>query len=162
MLNNPYVSGPQLEALREMLSANFKLSVSVFGLDPQLTGQFAGAVCFSAQGLVKGELESASAVLFEAAEMIGLLTEPSLEIPSDCEDPECEANHAIEAAFIEAATKGETQAAMNVVKAAIKDANRRGEDPHGELCRLYAGSILMMAGAVRNAIIEQHGEFRED
>lgn len=152
MLDNPYVSGPQLEGLREMIQAHFKLSVSVIALDADLVGQFASAVCFSAQGLVRGDLESASAVLFEFSQIIAALTEPSSEIPSTCGNPECTAPHAIEAAYLEASTRGDTEAAMNVVKAMIKDANRRDEDPHMELCRLYASVIMLMAEKLREAL----------
>lgn len=152
MLDNPYVSGPRLEGLRDMIQAHFKLSVSVVALDTDLVGQFASAVCFSAQGLVRGELESASAVLFEFSQIIAQLTEPSSEIPSTCDTPGCEAPHAIEAAYLEASTRGDTDAAMNVVKAMIKDSNRSGDDPHMNLCRLYAGVVLVMAEKLREAL----------
>ena len=162
---NPFVTERQAEAIQLMLTSSFRLATVTIRTDAELTAQYAMLTGMHAGMLAGDELTGGYALLWNLADMIDDLSSSSgAEVRTPCGHVKCAEDHAQQMAFVDAATRGELDSAMNVVKVVVKDAQRAASqgdheaDASFELCKLYASTLCSLAMNLVEAAQKQHND----
>lgn len=162
---NPFANEREGEAVRAVLTSSFRLATLTVRTDTDLTAQYAMLTAMHAGILLGDSLTGGYALLWELADLVDTLSAPGgAEVRTPCGHDKCAHDHAVMMAFVDAACRGELDAAMNVVKVLVKDTQRAKStddveaDADFEICKLYAQTLISLALNTVEAAVQQHND----
>lgn len=140
---NPFLEADRAEEMGALINAVVSSASLTWRGNPEMVVPvlFTNANVLS---LIYGGDDAAQgmfAVLYEAGRVLPNILGDNVE--PNCETPGCEADHTLEFSFIEAATRGDMDAVVNVCKAAVKEANRTEAHPPAALAVVFASVVAL-------------------
>jgi hypothetical protein len=153
---NPFAADAlRRDAARSIIDSAFRLGTMTAMREPQLTSDYLKLVAQSMGPLLSDHLTSAHMFMWELANLVTTVVNPGAEIVAACGHDQCAHNHAPNMAFVDAAAREDFTAAMNVVKAVVKESNQAQADPFEAICGMFAATMASLAASVYRATM--HG-----
>lgn len=145
---NPFVTGNEYRATQVMIQSAFQLAVLTCRVDEDLTAAYLECVAFSTTQIVGDQLTGCYAMLFEIATIAHATAPKGLEIVSSCDHEHCAVLQGEQNAWLDAACRGDWDAATNVAKALVKAAIAEEKDPFKTLCQFWASQLVNVAMSI--------------
>jgi hypothetical protein len=167
---NPFLSSEQADLMvRSAMADLLKMAMLTTQTDEELTQRYLALASVSiSRSLGNGpeDLDGLYAQFWTLALLVNSTMEENASIGTDapdCGHEECAKESAHQAAFVEAAARGDVDAAINVVRAVVKTAHAEGVPPWQKLLT----QLVMIIASMATSMLEQwhhdhHGQTPEN
>lgn len=149
---NPFVSARVASALSSLVEANFRLATTTVAVDDELTNAYCALAGMSGALFTGDALNGMHAVIWTLVDLFDALPPQDVQVVETCDHEQCIHQRHASAAFIEAVTRKDHTAAMNVVKAIIRQANADDADPAVMLAGFYGDIVSNTARATLQGV----------
>lgn len=167
---NPFLPNEQADVMvRAAMGDLLKMAMLTTRIDEELTQRYLALASVSiSRSLGNGpeDLDGLYAQFWTLALLVNSTMEENTSIGTDapdCGHEECAKESAHQAAFVEAAARGDLDAAINVVRAVVKTAHAEGAPPWRKL----TAQLVMIIDSMATSMLEQwyhdhHGQAPEN